>query len=243
MKTTKIQGKVAYVLACAMGLVFILTACSSDDVAQVLADEFVAISGKISSTANPEPAGEPGVIIKGIYSDNDPLNPDVNSGADGTFRLIVLRNTAVSLQASKGNFATLNSAKELLNIDVAGFDIFMPTTAEAEGIIFEAFGAGPTLAGQAWLVVDVVDGNTGDDVDGVAISTTITPIDLVYTDCAGVGTASTVTVVDVIPCTRDGAMYLAYFDQDSTEITVSVGATQQLAPIRRGEVTFLEFEQ
>jgi len=215
-----------------MGLVCILSACSSDDLAQVLAEEFVAISGKISSTANPAPAGEPGVVIKGIYSDNNPLNPDTITGADGTFRLLVLKKTAVSLQASMSGFATLNSAKELLSIDVAGFDVLMPITAEAEGIIFDAFVAGPTLIGQAWMAVDVVDANTGVDVAGVAISTTITPSGVAYTNCAGNDSGLAVTVVDADPCTRDGAMYLAYFDSDSTEITVSDGTTPQLAPIR-----------
>jgi hypothetical protein len=223
--------------------VFVLSACSSDDAAQAIADEFVALSGKISSSNNPAPAGEEGVTVKGIYSDNNPLNTSTTTGADGSFSLDVLKNMAVSLQASKGGFATLNSAKEALSVGVNDADFELPTNAEVEDAIFTAFGAGPTLAGQAWLAVNVVDGNTGDDVPGVAISTIVTPDGYLYTDCNGNNSGLLVTVVDANPCNRDGPMYFAFYSTDSIEVTVSDGTTQQLAPVRRGEVTFLEFEQ
>ena len=245
MKTTKIQRKAAYFLACIMGLLFIVSGCSSDDAAQAIADEFVAISGTIYSTDNPESSGkgEPGVTVKGIYSDGNILNPSTTTVADGSFSLDVLKNDAVSVQASKGGFTTLNSAKEALSVNEPGANIELPTTAEAEGAILAAFGAGPTLAGQAWLAVDVLDANTGDDIAGIAISTTGTTGGVVFTNCAGNDSGDVVTVVDVIPCNRDGPMYFAYFDTDSTEVTVSDGTSSQLAPVRRGEVTFLEFER
>jgi len=224
--------------------VLILSACSSDDVAQVFTDEFITIRGTVFSTANPEPGpGEAGVKVEGIYSDTNPLNPEIVTVAGGVFNLEVLKNTAVSMRASKNGFATLNSAKEALSVDVMGADFELPNTTEAEGAISDAFGAGPTLPGQAWLAVNVVDGFTGDDVAGIAISVTGAAGTFVYTDCAGIGTGALVTVVDANPCDRGGAMYFAYFDTDSTEVTVSDGTSSQLAPVRRGEVTFLEFEQ
>lgn len=240
MKNITVNSKAGYFLACITGLVFILSACSSDDAAQVIADEFVNISGTITTSI---PGDEVGVAVKGIYSDNDPLNPSTTTGAGGVFSLPVLKNRAVSVQASKAGFATLNSAKEEFSVNEPGANAELPTTAEAEGAILTAFGAGPTLAGQAWLAVDVLDANTGDDIAGIAISTTGTPVGVVFTTCTGGDSGLAVTVVDDVPCNRDGPMYFAYFDTDSTEVTVSDGTTQQLAPVRRGEVTFLEFEQ
>jgi hypothetical protein len=156
----------------------------------------------------------------------------------------VLKNTAVSFQATKGGFATLNSAKEALSVDVTDADFDLPTTAEVEGAITTAdLGDGTTLLpGFAWLAVNVNDVN-GEDVPGVSISTTGTTVDVVYTDCTGIDSTFMVTVVDAIPCNRGGPMYMAYFDTDSTEVTVSDGISSQLAPARRGQVTFLEFEQ
>ena len=240
MKNITINSRAVYLLACITGLVFVLSACSSDDAAQALADEFVALSGTI--TKNAIPAEESGVRVKGIYSDGNPLNPETVTDANGAFTIDVLKNTAVSLQASKAGFATLNSAKEALSLDVDDADFELATTAEADAILFDAFGAGPTLGGQAWLAVNVLNGNTGAEIPGVTITTTGAPVAVVYTNCDGTNSGGVVTVVNV-PCNRDGTMYLAYFDTDSTEVAVSDGITQQLAPVRRGQITFLEIEQ
>ena len=53
---------------------------------------------------------------------------------------------------------------------------------QVEGAIFAAFGAGPTLPGQAWLAVNAVDGATGDDIPGIGISVTGVAGIFVYTD-------------------------------------------------------------
>ncbi len=75
----------------------------------------------------------------------------------------------------------------------------------------------------------------------MTISTTGTTIDTAATACDGTDSGSDVTIA---PCpSRNGPMYFAYFDIDSTEVTVTVGSDSQLAPVRRGEVTVLEFVQ
>ena len=239
MKYTYPKNKTIYILSGIIAGLFILTACSSsgDDAAQVIADEFISISGKLTSSANP--TGESGVTVKGIYSDGNILNPETATDSAGVFSLDVLKNTAVSLQASKSSFATLNSAKEALSVNESGVDIELVTSSDAEAAIANVF-PGPTLSGFAWLVVDVVDSSDA-QVNGVTISTTGTAIDTAATACDGTDSNGDVTIA---PCpSRDGPMYFAYFDIDSTEVTVTAGSNSQLAPVRRGEITFLELVQ
>jgi hypothetical protein len=239
MKYTFLKNKGIYILAGITGVLFILTGCSSsDDAVQVIADEFVSISGKLTSSANP--AGESGVTVKGIYSDGNILNPETTTDPAGVFSLDVLKNTAVSLQTSKSSFATLNSAKEALSVNETGLDIELVTSSDAESAIANVF-SGPILAGFAWLVVDVID-SSDVQVNGVTISTTGSPIDTAATACDGTDSGGNVTIAPPCVPSRDGPMYFAYFDIDSTEVTVTAGASSQLAPVRRGEVTFLEFE-
>ena len=237
MDITHLHNKAGLILTSIMGGLFILSSCSSDDAAQIIADEFISISGKITSSANP--TGEEGVTVKGIYSDGNILNPSTTTIADGTYSLDVLKNTPVSAQASKSTFATLNSAKEALSANETGFDVEMVASTDAEAAIATVF-PGPTLAGQAWLAVNVVDASDV-EVNGVAISTTGSPTDTAATACDGTDSGGDVTVA---PCpTRGGPMYFAYFDADSIEVTVTAGSASQLAPVRRGEITYLEFEQ
>ena len=238
MNNTFLKNKGIYILAGITGVLFVLTSCSSsDDAVQIIADEFISISGKLTSTANP--LGESGVTVKGIYSDGNILNPETTTDSAGVFSLDVLKNTAVSLQTSKSSFATLNSAKEALSVNETGLDIELVTSSDAEAAIANVF-PGPTLAGFAWLVVDVID-SSDVQVNGVTISTTGTTIDTAATACDGTDSGGNVTIA---PCpTRGGPMYFAYFDIDSTEVTVTAGASSQLAPVRRGEVTALEFVQ
>ena len=244
MKNITIRRKAGYFLACVTGLVLVLSACSSEDVAQVLSDEFIAISGQVTSGANP--AGETGVTVKGIYSDNNPLNASTTTGTNGTFTLNVLKSTPVSLQVSKSgsNFVILNSAREEFSADMNGFDIELVTTAEANAVI-DLAAPGQSLASGAWLAVNVVDG-TGTEVDGATINTA-PKNDLVFeaaTDCTGMDSGDVITIYDPCVPERDGPMYFAYFSAD-TEVTVNVTgvAAVQTAPVRAGEVTFLEFTQ
>ena len=233
----QIMFKLSSVLLPVVAVSFLVGCSSSDDAAQIIADEFISISGKLTSSANP--TGESGVTVKGIYSDGNILNPETTTDSAGVFSLDVLKNTAVSLQTSKSSFATLNSAKEALSVNETGFDVELVTSSDAESAIANVFPAQP-LAGFAWLVVDVVD-SSDVQVNGVTISTTGTTIDTAATACDGTDSGSDVTIA---PCpSRNGPMYFAYFDIDSTEVTVTVGSDSQLAPVRRGEVTVLEFVQ
>lgn len=240
-KDITVNNKAIYLLAYAMGLVFILSACSSDDAAQAIADEFVALSGKITSTA--APAGEAGVTVEGIYSSTSLLNPSTTTVADGAFTLNVLKNTDVTVQISKSGFVTLNSAREAFSASEAGIDIEMPTTDEANAVIALAF-PGQTLASGAWLAVSVED-NTDTELAGVTITTTQTNIiDEAATNCDGTDSGDIVTIYDPCVPQRDGPMYWAYFSADQ-DVSVSVsgaGATgSQTGPVSNGEVTFFDF--
>ena len=236
MKKVTIKSKVCYLLSAAMGGILILSSCSSDEVEALIKDETVNVSGTVSSAS----AGLGGVKVKGIYSDNDVLNPETTTATDGTFTLTVLKDIAVSLQASASNYVTLNSEKTKLSVDETGLDIELPTSTDAEAAINQVF-PGQTIVGSAWLVVNVV--NSSDvEVGGVAISTTGTPTDTAATNCDGTDSNGNITIASCSP-DRDGPMYFAYFDTESAEVTVTAGADSQLAPVRRGEVTFLEFVQ
>ena len=223
------------IIASVLGIAVILSGCGGgDDAAVFVPQEFYTISGQVTNDSSPEAD----VTVKGIYSDGSPLNPSTTTLVDGTFSIEVLKNTPVSAQVSKSGFATLNSAKEALSVNESGVDIELVTSSDAEAAVAAAF-SGPELADVAWLAVNVVD-SADVQVNGVTISTTGSPADTAATLCDGIGSSGDVTIA---PCpSRDGPMYFAYFDIDSTEVTVTAGSDSQLAPVRRGEVTFLEFE-
>ena len=218
-----------------------LPACSSDDV-QKIVDEVVGdvtVSGQLTSSANP--SGEQDVSVKGIYGGVLGDTDSVTTDASGMYSLVILKDTPVSLQASKTGFVTLNSATDSLSADESGFDIEMVTVDDANDAIDQVFPA-QKIDGFAWLVVNVVD-SADAEVGDVTISTTgTTPIDTAATNCDGTDSNGDTTIAPCDPG-RPGPMYFAYFDTDSAEITVTAGTDTQLAPVRRGEVTFLEFVQ
>jgi len=208
------------------------------DTPTVVAEEFISISGKIT---NIDDTGEPGVAIEGVYSSpGDLLNPRTTTDTNGDFALSgVVKGEAVFLRATKDNFATINSAKTPFNVNITGLYIGMPTGEQAQSVIDDAFTAMPVLQNHAWLVVDVEDDN-GDSVGGETVASTITPADQVYTDCDGADNAASVTT-GPFSGDRPGPMYIAYFDA-AGEAAITVGSEMQTAPIRKGEITYLEFE-
>jgi hypothetical protein len=228
------------IIASVLGIAVILSGCGGggDDAAVFVPQEFYTISGKIS---NLNDTGEPGVVVEGVYSSpGDVLNPTVATDSSGNFSLQVLKNDAVFLRATKDSFATINSAKAPLNANVSGLDIGMPTGDEAQSVIDTAFSPATTLLeNKAWLVVDIEDAN-GDEVIGQTITSTISPADEVYTECDGTDNSATATT-GPCPSGRPSPMYIAYFDA-AGEANITVGSETQLAPIRMGEITYLEFE-
>ena len=230
-----------FVLANALSSALILSGCGgggSDDVAQIITDLEVTVSGQITNLSN---VGLSDVAIEGVYADpGGLLDPTTISDTSGNFSLKILKGDAFYLRATKDTFTTLNSARVALNVDETGLEIGMPTEVEAQEIINLVFTSNPpTFADKAWLVVDVVTAVNGDDVAGQTITAVSTPATEAYPDCFGAAGASS-TVAD---CTTDrpGPMYMAYYDA-STVITVTVGIETQTAPIRMGEITALEFE-
>jgi hypothetical protein len=231
------------VYAISIILIFLwFTACSSsgDDDAQIIADEFVTISGTINNVDN---TPEPDVSVEGVYSNpGDPLNPVIttNSNAVSNFSIEVSRNTAVFFRAVKSTYAIVNTAKAPFSADITGVEVGIPTETEAQSVIDNAFETDPELLNHAWLVVDVVDA-TGNEVNGQSISSTFVPAGEVYTDCDGMDSGMTETTDAPCNTDRPGPMYIAYFDAPA-EAIISVGVEQKTAPIRMGEITALEFE-
>jgi len=164
------KDKAAYLLAGTMGILLNLTGCGGggDDAAQVITDEFVTISGKIT---NLDDVGESGVQLEGVYTaPGGALNPTTNTDTNGNFSLSVLKNDPVFLQATKSGFATVNSQKAALNTNVTELDIGLPTENQAQAVIDIAFSTMPVLLeNHAWLVVDIEDSN-GDGVSGQTVS-------------------------------------------------------------------------
>jgi hypothetical protein len=238
MKMAKIRTTPIYVLTCALGLLFLIAGCSSSDDAPppVVDDgdtqEFVTVSGIITDIND---AAEPDVVVEGV---GDPSNPTDTTDSNGAFSLQVLKNSTVFMHATKDTFATINTQKGVLTIDVLDLNIGIPTVTEAQGVIDLAFGEATTpLQNKAWLVVDIEDEN-GDQVSGKTIISSPAPAAFVYTECDGTNGGSTTTVA----CDdRDGPMYIAYFD-DPGDASVTVDSETQIAPMRSGEITFLEFE-
>ena len=229
-KNRQIKNKVITVFACVLGLAFALSGCSSSDSSTPVTTTTVTVSGAVTSENIPEE----GVSVKGIYSATESTSP-VTTSATGTYTLTVDANRAVSIQFSKSGLVTLNSGKEALTANVTGAEVDIPTTAQAQALIDAAFGNIP-LASVAWLAVSVEDANS-DEVAGVTISSNADA--QVYTDCNGNDIGATATIA----CPNDSRpMYLAYYNAP-VEDSVSAVADTQIAPVRTGEVTFLDFEQ
>jgi mono/diheme cytochrome c family protein len=232
---TNIYNKFTIILACTLGLIN-LHGCSSDDVADAIADEFVTVSGTMTDING---AALEGVNVEGVYSDPGALlNPSDDTDVNGEFSLQVLKNDVVYLRATKSTYATVNSAKEALSVSVTDLEIDIPSEAKAQAMIDAALGTSTTLlANKAWLVVEIEDTN-GDQVSGQSVISTRAAADEVYTECDGTDGGSSVTVA---PCpARDAPMYIAYFDATG-DSNIKVGTETQTAPLRMGEIVALEF--
>lgn len=237
-KNTLIQRIIFTSIAGAMVLIAGLSGCSSSS--SPAATNTVAISGKIITTNSP--VGEAGVTVKGIYSDTDPANPSTTSAADGAYTLTVESGKAVSVQMSKPGLVTFNSQKVALTANITDGDEDIPTVLEAEAVIDLALGASTTpLANKAWFVVTITDA-AGDELNGISISSIPAPDVEVYAACDG--TDSLLNTTSGAPCNPERpVMYIAYFDAAPGDISVTAIGETQIAPVRMGEITVLDFEQ
>ena len=240
---TNTVRKTAYVLACLLGAAYLVAACSSDDTAQIVADESVTITGTINNLGDPAEAVS-GVEIEAVYgSPGDALNPVAfsNSNAVNNFSLEVFSNTPFFLHATKDTFATINTARTALNADITVDPVEIPTVDQAQSIIDTAFSSTVQLSDYAWLVVDVVDVNDNGVIGKtISIPPTFETFGETYTNCDGTGSTGGETTG---PCPegRQAPMYIAFFDKFG-EVSITVGGQKQTAPIRKGEITVLEFE-
>ena len=229
-------------LVSAFSSALILSACSSsDDVAQIIADELVTVSGQ-TTDINDTPSPLLAVAIEGVYIEpGGLLNPTTASDATtGNFSLPVLKDNSFYLRAGKTGFATVNTARTTLTVDEKGLEIAIPTEKEAQDVITLAFASNtPNLADKAWLVVDVALAANGDEVNGATILPVPVPDAFVYTDCNGADVNNIATEACL---TRVGPMYIAYFNA-SAPILVTVGSKTQTANVILGEITVVEFEQ
>ncbi len=203
--------------------------------------ETVTISGRVATEANP--GGEVGVTVKGFYS-TDPSIPSTMTAADGTYTLTVKKDNSVSIQFSKPGFITLNTESTPTGTNQIDFDFDpYPTTAAVQMIIDTATGV-PSIpiASKGWLVAeanDVMD----NELNGISFLSTVPPEAEVYTLCDGTGSGLMATTGAPCPPPERDIMYGAYFDAAvlPVEIDVSVPGDMKTAPIRLGEITFLDF--
>lgn len=228
-------------------MILMLSACSSDDVAQavndILANETATVSGVVIRGSTPES----GVTVKGNYRDSTIPAATTTTNANGEYTLTVVKNIPVSIQISKpgSDVAIFNAAYFAADVNVSGIDFDVITSADVDSAIDPVFPGLTLGGGQAWLAVMVMDASDN-DIDGATITTTADPANLAdeaATTCTGLNSGDVVTIGNCVPG-RDGPMYLAYFSAEN-EVSVSVtGSTEpEIAPVRVGEVTVVEVVQ
>jgi hypothetical protein len=179
--------------------------------------------------------------VTGLASDNEFSN--ATSDGNGAYSVSVPDGSINYLEFSKAGFAKLNSPFFTITQDMPGIDIGMISQADANSVIGTAFGGMMfNLMDKAWLAIDVRDA-TGADIGGVFLTADPAPSGGGALFCNGLSTGANVST-GTPPCdpTRNGPMYLAYYDGDNT-VTVTASGTSDtiVAPVRFGEVTYFEF--
>lgn len=166
-----------------------------------------------------------------------------SSNTSGVYSVDVMKNTDTYLEFAKIGYATLNSAFDSYSQDTAGVDFEMLLIGEAETDIDTAFaGMVFALPDKAWLAVNV-ETIAGAEVDGATVGTSLTAGGGGALNCDGTLTGANITTA-LPACVppRVGPMYLAYFDA-AAEVTISVGGSAVVAPVRVGELTSVTFVQ
>ena len=224
------------------GLITIVGSGSSGDDATAPPDITVDLSGTVRA--------DDGTPIEGVSVEvflanalGAPEDTDTTN-ASGEYTVTVLESAPAYTKFAKTGYATLNSEFDSYAVNTSKLDIEPVTVNEAEAIIDTVFGGMMLdLADKAWLAVTVENAN-GDEVNDAAITSAPVVDGGGALKCDGTLTGSNMTVA---PCNpdRDGPMYLAYFDadHDSVSVTVSGSSGTVSAPVRVGEITFIEIEQ
>ena len=145
---------------------------------------------------------------------------------------------ALHSEMRRSGFVSLNSEKGSSSVNITDVDQDMLTPTQAQQVIDLALDINTTpLGNKAWLVVFVTDA-MDNEIGGVSI-TSNADVE-VYPECDGADGNSMTTVA---PCTSDRpVMYIAYFNA-AAEVSVSAVGDTKVAPVRMGEITFLDFEQ
>ena len=240
-----IQKKHITFFAGVLALAFVLTGCSSSSSPTATTPPptippTVSVGGTVT-TESVNPAEN--VTVTGKYSDTD-MTPVATTDMLGKYSLDISTSKAVWLNFAKAGLATLNSEKSTLTTDINDADIDMPTTVQAQQLIDVLFGGGNPLGNVAWLVIDVEDVN-GNDLGGVSISSTPGPDAEVYVDCNNADSLGNVTIA--CPPNTQEVMYIAYFTGFPVDASVTASGAgvsdTKFAPLRQGQITFIDFEQ
>lgn len=223
----------------------LLTGCSNSGGGDAPIVVPPAATVNVSGTTDLDGAPEDGVTVTSVLvttAATDDVQSTTTSDANGAYTLTVLSDTDTYFEFSKANLATINTQFMQFAQDTAGLDYGMILATDVEAVIDATFGGMAfDLADKAWFALNVIDAN-GDEVDGVAITTTPAVVGGGALNCDGTLTGANITAAQP-PCNpeRGGPMFLAYFDGDA-EITVTVAgsAGDVVAPVRVGEATFFE---
>ena len=226
-------------LAVAPALAFMLSACSNDDIADLLAGESVTISGTITGTRG---VALENVRVEAVYSSpGGALNPVAITDAGGNYALQVFKNDTLYLHVSKSAYVTTNTARASFDVDQINIDLTIYSEAEAQAVIDAAFvSTAPVLINHDWLLIDLFDVN-GDELNGQTVISTLMPTEHAYTECDGTDSGGAVTTGAPCPVDREAPMYIAYFDSPG-ETSISVDGGAMVVPIRMGEFTYVVFE-
>lgn len=228
-----------------VALALLLSGCPTYEELQARIRGEATISGVITDDSTGQ--GLDAVTITAIDPTGaftfDPVTTDTN----GNYSITVTRNVPLYFRIKKdAGYVTVNSSLDSYDSDQLDVDIPMYTTSKTQSVITQAFSFNPSLTGWSWLFVDVVTGN-GDDASDITITASDNSgalIDATATHCDGTNSGNIVTIACTGSDTRDGPMYIAYYDSD-VDITVTISGArsgEQSAPVRLGQVTYVKFE-
>ena len=226
-------------------LALLLSAClTNEELANITLGQ-ATISGVITDDATGTAIED--VTITAIDPSASLSYDPVTTDASGNYSITINRNTPLYFRLQKTTgYPTLNNALDSYVADITDKDIALFTTERAQDVITRAFAFNPSLAGWSWLFVDVVLSN-GEDSSGITITASDASgalIDATVTNCDGTNSGDVVTIACTGNDTRDGPMFIAYYDED-TDITVEISGArnaEQSAPVRIGQITYVKFE-